>query len=83
MLTCKEFLQELAEYLDGEVEGDLRRELESHVTGCPNCWVMVKTTEKTIEIYKGMEPQPIPPRLHARLMEALEKKRAAQGKPEA
>ena len=27
---------------------------------CPNCFVIVDTTEKTLQIYKGVEPQTIP-----------------------
>lgn len=79
MLTCKEFLNELSEFLDGTVEGEARRELEAHLTECPNCWVMVDTTKKTVQIYKGMDPQPVPEELHSRLMKALEKKMASRG----
>jgi anti-sigma factor (TIGR02949 family) len=74
LLTCSQFLDELSEYLDGSVQGELRRELEQHMAECPNCWVMVDTTRKTVQIFKGMEPEPIPAALHARLMAALEKK---------
>lgn len=74
MLTCKDFLDELSEYLDGTIPGEMRKELEAHVTECPNCWVMVDTTKRTIQIYKGMEPQPLDEGLHERLITALEKK---------
>ena len=76
MLTCKEFLDGLSDYLDGTLEGELRRHLEAHITECPNCWVIVDTTKKTLQVYKGMEPQSISPELHSRLMKALEKKMA-------
>jgi len=74
LLTCKEFLDGLTDYLDGTLDEEFRRHLETHVNECPNCWVIVDTTTKAIQIYKGMEPQPVPPQLHARLMQALEKK---------
>lgn len=74
MLTCKEFLDELSDYLDGEVAEDVRKHLDTHMSECPNCWVIVDTTKKTLQIYKGMEPEPISPQLHSRLMAALEKK---------
>ena len=38
----------------------MRAKLEQHITECPNCWVIADTTRKTIQIYKGMEPYPIP-----------------------
>lgn len=76
MLTCKEFLQELTDYLDENVDAEIRSKLEQHITECPNCWVVCDTTKKTIRIYKGMEPYPIPSDVEARLMAALEKKMA-------
>ena len=78
MLTCKDFLSELSDYLDEKIDAELRAKLESHITECPNCWVIADTTRKTIQIYKGMEPYPIPPDVESRLMKALEKKMAAQ-----
>lgn len=77
MLTCKDFLDELSEYLDGTVEGELRRHLDEHLKECPNCWVMVDTTKRTIQIYKGLEPQPLDEGLRSRLAKALEKKIAS------
>jgi anti-sigma factor (TIGR02949 family) len=78
LLTCKEFLDELSEYLDETAQGEVRKKLEAHVSECPNCWVIVDTTKKTLQIYKGMEPQAIPEELHSRLMKALEKKMVAR-----
>ena len=77
MLTCKEFLSDLSEYLDGVLEIEIRAKLEKHVTECPNCWVIFDTTKKTLQVYKGMDPQPIPEDIKNRLMEALQRKRAA------
>jgi anti-sigma factor RsiW len=78
LLTCKDFLSELSDYLDEKIDAELRAKLESHITECPNCWVIADTTRKTIQIYKGMEPCPIPPDVESRLMKALEKKMAAK-----
>lgn len=80
MLTCKDFLGELSDYLDETIDAGLRSKLEGHITECPNCWVIADTTRKTIQIYKGMEPYPIPADVESRLMRALEKKMAAKVK---
>ena len=77
MLTCKDFLHELSDYLDEKTDTELRAKLEAHISECPNCWVIADTTKKTIQIYKGMEPYPIPHDVESRLMTALEKKMAA------
>ncbi len=80
MLTCKDFLGELSDYLDETIDAELKSKLERHITECPNCWVIADTTRKTIKIYKGMEPYPIPADVESRLMKALEKKMAAKQK---
>ncbi len=74
MLTCKQFLEELNDFLDEKLDSQLRTELQQHVTKCPNCWVVYDTTEKTLKVFKGMEPQAVPPAIQSRLLEALDKK---------
>jgi len=78
LLTCKEFLNELSDFLDESLDAEIRAKLERHITECPNCWVIADTTRKTIQIYKGMEPYPIPEDVQSRLMRALERKIAAK-----
>ena len=78
MLTCKDFLNELSDYLDENLDAEVRAKLEEHITECPNCWVIADTTRKTIKIYKGMDPYPIPHDVESRLMKALERKIAAK-----
>ena len=80
MLTCKDFLNELTDYLDECLDAESRTKLERHITECPNCWVIADTTRKTIQIYKGMDPYPIPHDVETRLMRALEKKMAEKPK---
>lgn len=78
MLSCKDFLAELNDYLDESARAELRKELEAHLAECPNCWVICDTTKKTIQIYKGMDPYPVPEGVRSRLMEALHRKMQAQ-----
>ena len=77
MLTCRDFLKELSDYLDETVDQEVLAKLERHITECPNCWVIADTTRKTIRVYKGMDPHPLPIDVESRLMRALEKKIAA------
>jgi anti-sigma factor (TIGR02949 family) len=82
LLTCKEFLQELTDYLDSTVDAELRRKLEAHINECPNCFVILDTTQRTIKVYKGMQEKDLPEEVHIRLMKAVERKMAAK-KPSA
>lgn len=74
LLTCEQFLAELNEYLDDTAAAELRKELEAHLAQCPNCWVICDTTRKTIQIYKGVDPFPMPEEVSARLHAALRAK---------
>ena len=78
MLTCKQFLAELSDFLDESLGADERKKLEDHINECPNCWVIADTTRKTIQVYKCHEPVSIPTEIRSRLMKALEKKMAAK-----
>jgi anti-sigma factor (TIGR02949 family) len=80
LLTCKDFLRELSEFLDENIDAEIRAKLERHMTECPNCWVIADTTRRTIKIYKGMDPNPIPKDVEERLMQALERKMASERK---
>jgi anti-sigma factor RsiW len=74
LLTCKEFMQELNDYLDETGDLGVRRRIEAHITECPNCFVILDTTKKTIQVYKGMQAQVIPEDVHTRLMKAVERR---------
>lgn len=74
MLTCKQFLQELNDYLEDVLDPASRAELHKHVNECPNCWVVCDTTRRTLKIYKGMEATPLPEPVQSRLMEAVRRK---------
>ncbi len=76
MPTCKDFLRELSEYLDSSIDAETRQELDRHAAECPNCWVLLDTTQKTLKIYKGCEPQAVPAGIEAKLVAAIQKKMA-------
>ncbi len=78
MLTCKEFLSELSDFLDEKTDAEIKAKLEKHITECPNCFVICDTTKKTISVYKGMKACTIPAAVHERLMAAVERKMAAK-----
>ena len=80
MLTCKDFLRELNDYLDECCDKTLRAEIEKHLNDCPNCFVVADTTRKTVDVYKGMTAQALPEGLKSKLMVMLEARiRAKKG----
>jgi len=78
LLSCKDFLKELSEYLDASTTPANKAELDQHLKECPNCWVVADTTKKTIQIYRGTEPRAVPDSLRLRLLAALESRMKAR-----
>jgi anti-sigma factor (TIGR02949 family) len=70
-VNCKEVIQQLSDFLDGDLEPGLAEELRSHLTECRDCHIIVDTTRKTIEIFCNSEPLPLPQPVRERLMRAL------------
>ena len=70
-MKCKDFLKELNEYLDGNIDVQLKTELEEHLQWCHNCFVVCNTTRQTIEIYRDNEVYPLPDPIRDRLHQAI------------
>jgi len=79
LLSCKQFLQELNDFLDETLDPQIRAELQRHVNECPNCWVLCNTTEKTLQVFKGYQAKAVPTDIQDRLLAALERRIAARG----
>ena len=50
MISCQDFMAEIGSYLDGDVAGEVRRQLEHHLSHCATCQVIVDSSRKTIQI---------------------------------
>lgn len=74
LLTCKDFIDALNDFLDETADADLREQVEAHISKCPNCWVVLNTTQKTLKVFRGYEHQELPEDVHTRLMERLQQK---------
>jgi anti-sigma factor RsiW len=67
-------IRQLSDYLNGELDGNVRAELERHLEHCDDCRLVVDTTQKTVEIFCKSEPVPLPRGVRERLHAALEKR---------
>lgn len=55
MISCSDFLNELSNYIDGEVAADIRAQLETHLAHCRSCSVLIDSTRKTVQIVVDSE----------------------------
>ena len=70
-MKCKDFLNELTDYLDGTISESTRSELDEHLHWCHECHVVLNTTKKTIEIYRDNQIYELPENLRTRLHQAI------------
>jgi len=73
MLDCKEVLDNLSNYIDGEGSDELRKAIERHISRCGRCRVIFDTTGKMLKIVMDVEPYEVPLGVSARLYARLEK----------
>ena len=80
-MKCNDFLKEMTDYLEGTADVEVRMELEEHLHWCHDCFVVMNTTKKTIEIYRNNQLYELPDNLRNRLHNAILTK-CKQSKPQ-
>ena len=70
-VNCKTFLDDVSNFLDGELDAELRVLIEAHLAKCPDCWVVFDETKKTVEISRSVDCHPLPQDVEERLMQTL------------
>lgn len=68
---CRELLQDLNDYIDGELDVQLCQEIERHMAGCENCRIVVDTLRKTVLLYRSLPSEPMPADVELRLYKCL------------
>ena len=59
-MRCRQVVDKISEYIDGELDPELVREVERHMEHCEDCRIVVDTTRKTVEIFCHTDPAPLP-----------------------
>jgi len=79
VVTCEAVWSEVSNYVDGEIDPDLRAAMEEHFRGCQKCSAVLDGTRNVIGLY-GEDRMFEPPlgfsqRLHKRLEENMPRQR--------
>jgi anti-sigma factor RsiW len=70
--NCRQLLDSLSDYVDGDLEDALCAEIERHLAGCNNCRVVVDTLKKTVYLVQETKDDPeLPDDVRRRLFHAL------------
>ncbi len=73
-MNCTDFLAKLTDYFDGHIDTALLAEVKEHIGTCHHCEVVVDTTRKTIEVFRGNQTYELPEDLHVRMKAAVMKR---------
>jgi anti-sigma factor RsiW len=73
-LNCKGVIREISNYIDGELDAAMMRDLQQHLHDCVDCALVVNQTKLTVELYCDSETVELPPDIRTRLHEAFRKK---------
>jgi predicted anti-sigma-YlaC factor YlaD len=49
--NCSQLLKSMGDYLDGDANPEICRQIEEHIQGCDHCRIVVDTLRKTISLY--------------------------------
>ena len=60
-MTCRELVDFLGAYLDGELSDEVRLGFDEHVAACPECAAYLETYRKTVDLAKGTSRDPDDP----------------------
>ena len=67
MRSCKELVDLMADYLEGQLDPDVARDLDQHLADCPPCLNFLKTYRATTHLIREVACEEIPPELGERL----------------
>ena len=71
-LDCSKTIENLNNYIDGELDPSLCNDIEAHLRICPKCRVVVNTLKKTIQLYQADgEETSLSPEARQRLLACL------------
>ena len=71
-MDCTEVMEKLSEYLDADVQSELRKTVDEHLDACHDCNFYVDTVRKTVVLYQADLRIEVPMKATARLHAALQ-----------
>jgi anti-sigma factor RsiW len=77
MICCKECLELLHDYIEGELSAEVHTSLEDHLEDCPPCIAFLSTYKATIRMSQTtLKSNEIPDIVKERLKEFVDKNKA-------
>jgi anti-sigma factor RsiW len=73
-LTCREFVEFLADYLEGRLPEDQLARFNGHLAACPSCVSYTRSYQDTVRLGKSVLPrreEPVPADVPEDLVQAI------------
>ncbi len=79
MKDCSTYISNLCDYIDGDLDPELCKQIETHLGECPDCKVMLDTLRQTVKICREDGrceelPEELSRRINVRLRERWQQK---------
>ncbi|MGD0823409.1 MAG: zf-HC2 domain-containing protein [Terriglobales bacterium] len=75
VVSCEQVWREISNYLDGEIDANLRSAMDDHIHGCKRCTAVLDGTRNVVELFGDERMVEVPlgfsHRLHRRLEENM------------
>lgn len=71
MLRCRDIVELLGEYLDGDLDPVTAEALKAHLADCRECMAFIKTYRETVRLTRQLKEDELPPALRDRLLTFL------------
>jgi len=74
MKKCNQNIQNICDYIDGELDQSLCEEIDKHLKECRNCRIMVDTLRQTVVLCREGKQERLPAEIENKLNDALRRK---------
>ena len=74
MKACSKYIQDIAGYIDGEIDETLCTQLEEHLKTCNNCRLMVDSLKQTVVLCREGKKESLPKEIESKLNSALKER---------
>ncbi len=71
---CLDYIKELNDYIDGELDPSICEEIEKHIGHCENCRIMVDTMKQSVTLCREGRPVDLPKSLESKLNNLLKER---------
>lgn len=78
-VSCQQIVEIVSDYLDGDLDPDMRATVDAHLAVCPGCLEYLSQMRTTIGSLRDVTSEDLAPSMVSRLVAAFSEHRATYG----